>query len=116
MSKREDLEDRAIKVIIDKGEEGILQCDLWRMLDANSREGSRTSLRLEAKNLIKRERELFDGRWTYRIFVKRRPLEIDSLLDTPCMSCSDIYRCDTSGEISPITCAALTQWLSPRSE
>jgi len=110
------LENRALKLIIDKGEEGILQCDLWRMLDVNSREGSRTSLRLEAKNLIKRERELSDGRWTYRIFVKRRPLEIDSLLDTPCMFCGDIYRCEMSGEISPNTCAALTQWLSSHSE
>jgi DNA-binding MarR family transcriptional regulator len=71
MPKRDDLKKRALKLILDKGTDGILQRDMWRELRATSREGSRISLRLEAKNLITRERELSKGRWTYRIYINK---------------------------------------------
>ncbi|MEE8322413.1 MAG: transcriptional regulator [Candidatus Bathyarchaeia archaeon] len=111
MSRRDDLEDQALKLIIDKGTDGILQSTMWRELKASSREGSRICLRLEAKNLIKRERELSKGRWTYRIFFKKRLIAIDSLLKIPCMFCDYIYRCEQDGEISPTNCVPLTLWL-----
>ncbi len=111
MSRRDDLEEQALKIIIDKGSEGILQSDLWRTLNASSREGSRISLRLETKNLIKRERELSKGRWTYRLFIKKRRIAIDSLLEIPCMFCDAIDRCELEGELSPATCGPLTKWL-----
>lgn len=116
MSRQEDLEKQALKLIIDKGAEGILQRDLWELLDASSREGSRISLRLEERNLIRRARELANGRWTYRLFIKKRPhLKMDSLLDVPCTVCGDISKCEIGGEVSPNACAALTQWLLSRS-
>ena len=67
--------------------------------------------KLEAKNLIRRERELSNGRWTYRIFIKRKFLEIDFLINIPCITCENIYRCEGGGEITPNTCVDLTQWL-----
>lgn len=111
MPKHNELENRALQIVKNKGAEGILQSDLWRELGANSRDGSRISLRLERKNLIKRKREMFNGRWTYRILIKRTPLEIDSILDIPCVSCQDISRCETGGEISSIVCKNMTNWL-----
>lgn len=105
------MEEKAFKLILESGDEGILQSDMWRKLKASSREGSRISLRLEARNLIKRERELSNGRWTYRIFIKRKPLEIDSLIDIPCMICENIQKCERNGEISPASCVSLTKWL-----
>ena len=111
MSKREDLENRAIRLIFEKGEEGILQLDLWKKLDATSREGSKIALKLEAKNIIKRERELAKGRWTYRLFIKIKPVEVDSILDVPCFLCEDIDRCVNGTEISPSTCDKLSRWL-----
>jgi hypothetical protein len=111
LPRRDDLEEQALKLIIEKGTEGILQSEMWRKLKASSREGSRISLRLEAKNLIQRERELSKDRWTYRIFIKRKPIEIDSILNIPCLVCADNYRCERDGEQSPITCVSLTQWL-----
>jgi hypothetical protein len=111
LSRRDDLEEQALKLIIDKGTDGILQSAMWRKLKASSREGSRISLRLEAKNLIKRERELSKGRWTYRIFIKKRLIAIDSLIEIPCMICENAYRCELDGEITPATCVLLTQWL-----
>jgi hypothetical protein len=61
LSKHSDLEQRALKLIMEKGDEGILQRDMWRELGATSRDGSRIALRLEAQQLITRERELANG-------------------------------------------------------
>lgn len=117
MPRRDDLEERALKLILDKGDEGILQRDMWRALDATSREGSRIALRLEAKNLIKRERELSNGRWTNRVYITMRRVNIDSLIDVPCMSCEDIQNCEVGRGISAAECNMLTHWLlAPRDD
>jgi hypothetical protein len=93
------------------GFDGILQSDLWRKLGASSREGSRIALKLEEKKLIRREKELRDGRWTYRLYPKRLPAKIDSIADVPCLLCQDNPRCDPSSTISPQNCDKLTDWL-----
>ena len=111
MSKRDRLERQALKIIMSKGEEGILQSDLWKELEASSRVGSRISLNLGKKNLITRQRELYDGRWTYRVFINIRPLDIDSITDVPCVSCAEILKCDSRVEFSPNTCKIMTKWL-----
>jgi hypothetical protein len=111
MPKRNDLEQKALQYIINTGFEGVLQSELWRKLGASSREGSRIAIKLEDKNLIRRERELRDGRWTYRLYPKRVPASIDSIADIPCLKCSDSTRCDPSSVISPQNCEKLTEWL-----
>jgi hypothetical protein len=111
LSKRSDLEQRALKLIMDKGDEGILQRDMWRELDATSREGSRIALRLEEQQLITRERELANRRWTHRLFINIRRVELDSILDVPCMMCDDIQQCEVGMGISAAQCKVLTQWL-----
>jgi hypothetical protein len=111
LPKRDDLEKRALKLILNKGDEGLLQRDMWRELGATSREGSRISLRLEEKNLIKRERELSNGRWTHRLFITIRRVDIDSIIDVPCMICEDIQKCEVGRGISASSCEPLTQWL-----
>ena len=111
MSKHDDLEYRALQMLVTKSPEGILQCNLWKDLKASSREGSRVTLKLENKSLIRRERELFNGRWTYRVHLKRRPTEIDSILDVPCVSCQDIEKCENNSEVSPTACKQLSKWL-----
>ena len=111
MPKRNDLEQRALQFIINTGYEGVLQSELWRKLGASSREGSRIALKLENKGLIRREREIRDGRWTYRLYPKRLPASIDSIVDCPCLMCPDNPRCDPSSSISPQNCEKLTEWL-----
>ena len=113
MPKRDDLEKRALKLILDNSTDGILQWDMWRKLYATSREGSRISLRLETKNLITRKRELANGRWTYRIYINKQSIEIDSILEVPCIICENIQNCEMGGDISASTCDILTQWLLP---
>jgi len=111
MSKRNDLEHKALQFIMNTGFDGILQSELWRKLRASSREGSRIAIKLEDKRLIRREKELRNGRWTYRLYPKRLPARIDSIADVPCLMCPDNPKCDPSSAISPQNCEKLTEWL-----
>lgn len=111
MPKRDDLEYKALHYISNTRYQGVLQSDLWRKLGASSREGSRISLKLETKGLIKRERELRSGRWTYRLFPKRQPASITSIEACPCLMCSDDTRCGAFGGITPNGCDRLTSWI-----
>jgi hypothetical protein len=111
MPKRNDLEQKALQFVMNTGFEGVLQSELWHELGASSREGSRISIKLEIKGLIRREKELREGRWTYRLFPKRMPASIETIVDCPCLMCPDNPRCDPSGAISPQTCDRLTEWL-----
>lgn len=111
MPKRNDLEQKALHSVINTGYEGILQSELWRELGASSREGSRVAIKLEEKGLVRREKELQGGRWTYRLYPKRLPASIESVVDCPCMLCQDSARCDPTTNISPKSCSKLTDWI-----
>ncbi|HKZ94456.1 MAG TPA: transcriptional regulator [Candidatus Bathyarchaeia archaeon] len=111
MPKRDDLEYKALYFISHTRSQGVLQSDLWRRLGASSREGSRIALKLEVKGLVRRERELRGGRWTYRLFPKRQPSSINSIIECPCLMCSNDPRCGAFGAVSPIVCASLTDWV-----
>jgi len=82
-----------------------------RELEASSREGSRVAIKLEEKGLIRREKELQGGRWTYRLFPKRMPASIESIANCPCLLCKDNARCDPTTTISPKDCVKLTEWI-----
>ena len=111
MPKRNDLEQKALHYVVNTGYQGVLQSDLWRELGASSREGSRVSIKLEEKGLIRREKELQEGRWTYRLYPKRLPASIETIIDCPCLLCPDNARCDPTTTISPKSCQRLTDWI-----
>jgi hypothetical protein len=111
MPKRNDLEQKALHFVMNTGYTGVLQSELWRELGASSREGSRIAIKLEEKGLVRREKELEGGRWTYRLFPKRLPASIESIVDCPCLLCQDNARCDPTTAISPKSCAKLTDWI-----
>jgi len=111
MRKRDDLEYKALHYISNTRLQGVLQSDLWRRLGASSREGSRIALKLENKGLIRRDRELRAGRWTYRLFPKRQPPSINSVIECPCLMCVNDPRCGAYGSVSPNICAQLTDWI-----
>jgi hypothetical protein len=96
---------------MDKGNEGILQSALWREMKADSREGSRAILRLERKGLIERKKELNAGRWTYRVFAKRKYSTIDSIVDVPCSFCDLENRCTPAATANPARCERLNLWI-----
>jgi hypothetical protein len=111
MPRRNELEYKALHVISNNGNDGVLQSELWRELDATSREGSRIALKLETKGLILREKELFDGRWTYRLYPKKKPASLCSIINSPCLMCPNDPRCGAWGPISPHECPRLTAWI-----
>jgi len=111
MPRRNELEEKALQIIMNMGSKGVLQSELWRKMNASSREGSRISIKLESKGLIYRERELHNGRWTYRLYSKRKPVKVDSIIDCPCLTCPENMKCEVGGTISPTRCEKLTQWI-----
>ncbi|MHA1608152.1 MAG: helix-turn-helix transcriptional regulator [Candidatus Freyarchaeota archaeon] len=109
------MEEKAYEIIREAGEKGLLQSDLWRKLGVNSREGSRVAMRLEKKGLIRRLRELYKGRWTYRIFANEKEnveVKWNTLGGCPCFTCKQISRCGIGQPISPIRCWKLTEWIN----
>jgi len=111
MPKRNDLEHEALQLIVSQGEPGVLQCQMWRKLGATSREGSRIAIKLTKKGFIRRERELYNERWTYRLYPTRQPVSINSIIDCPCLMCPDAPRCGAWSTISPNNCEKLTEWI-----
>jgi len=108
--RRSPVEQDVLRLIMDSGEEGVLQSELWKDMGVDSREGSRAILRLERRGLISRKKELHSGRWTYRLFSKRRYATIDEIKDIPCTFCDLESKCGESG-ISPENCKRLVAWI-----
>ena len=111
MPRRNELEHKALHVIANNGNDGVLQSELWRKMDATSREGSRIALKLETKGLIRREKELYEGRWTYRLFPKRKPASLNSIINSPCLMCPNDPKCGPWSQITPNECPRLTAWI-----
>ena len=68
-------------------------------------------LNWKKKGLIRREKELQEGRWTYRLYPKRLPASIETIVDCPCLLCPDNARCDPTTALSPKSCPKLTDWI-----
>ncbi|MFQ6053835.1 MAG: transcriptional regulator [Candidatus Bathyarchaeia archaeon] len=109
--RNNDLEHRALQLIYEADEEGILQSEMWKRLGVSSREGSRLALKFEEKGIIERRKVLYNGRWTYRLHSKRQPVTIDSIKGCPCLRCDDVDKCFEGGTRSPIDCPELTEWI-----
>jgi len=116
LRKKDDIDQEALRLIFETGDEGLLQSDLWRELGVSSREGSRLATRFEEREKITREKELNNGRWTYRLYFKREPVTLDSVKGCPCLICSEMDKCFSGGTNDPTVCNALTAWIDPRIE
>jgi len=115
-SKKSGIERQALKLIYDAGEEGLFQTELWRILDLSSREASRIAKKFEVKGNVYREKVLNNGRWTYKIFLSKEFVTLESVEDCPCLVCPDINKCFSGGKKDPRICLDLTAWIDPRIE
>jgi len=111
MSVKREREKRAFQLILESGEEGILQSEMWKRLESNSQTGTIIARKLERMGIINRQRELHDGRWTYKLISTQKPVTVDSIIDCPCTACKEINRCTPGLLVSPILCKKLTYWL-----
>jgi len=112
-SRNNNLERKALQLIFSVEKEGLLQSEMWKKLGVSSREGSRLALKFEEKGVIERRKVLHEGRWTYKLYSKRKFVTLDSIKDCPCMPCDEIDKCFSSGSKSPINCSQLTEWIDP---
>jgi len=69
------------------------------------------ALKLEKRGIVAREKELFEGRWTYRLTAKKKPITIETIIKCPCFSCKYLGRCGKGGEPNPNQCELLTNWI-----
>jgi predicted transcriptional regulator len=114
--KNNSLEQKALKLVFDAGDKGILQSELWKELGVSSREGSRIAKKFEEKETVIREKVLNDGRWTYKLYSKKEPVTQDSVKGCPCLICDEVDKCFRGGTRDPVYCMALTAWIDPRIE
>ncbi len=110
-TRKNRLEKEALKIIVEAGEEGILQSDLWKKLEATSREGSKTALRLEKRGIVSRDKEISEGRWTYRLIAQKQPITIETIAECSCFTCEWLDRCGKGGNLDPNLCEVLTIWI-----
>ena len=107
----EDLISKVYRVVIENGKDDILQSELWKKLDLTSRDGSRLSLRLEKRELIKREKVLENGRWTYKLLAIKMPVDTSCMEAAPCLTCPVEHMCSIDGTVSPNTCILIENWV-----
>ena len=95
-------------------DKGMLQSDLWKKLKLSNRDGSRLALRLERRGLISREKILQKDRWTYKLIIEQTPISLESLQNSPCLTCPVEQKCDVSNvypEPSPLNCQLIEDWI-----
>ena len=109
------LTNKVCEIIADFEDKGMLQSDLWKKLKLNSRDGSRLALRLERRGLISREKILQKGRWTYKLIIEQAPIKLESLINSPCLTCPVEQKCDFENaypEPSPLHCQLIEDWVA----
>ena len=114
--KKMEVERKAMKLILEAGKEGVLQSELWKLLDVSNREASRMAIKFVEKGKVCREKVLNNGRWTYKVFSMEEYVTINSIEGCPCLVCGEVEKCYTGGTKDPRTCLEMTAWVDPRIE
>ncbi|MGI0097733.1 MAG: transcriptional regulator, partial [Nitrosopumilaceae archaeon] len=107
----EKLTNKVCDIVAKYETDGMLQSELWKKLKLTSRDGSRLALKLERLGIISREKILEKGRWTYKLIIKRTPVSTESIENAPCLTCPVEQKCSLEGEISPLTCQLIEDWV-----
>ncbi|MFZ1077536.1 MAG: transcriptional regulator [Nitrosotalea sp.] len=107
----EKLKTTVLAHVAKRGDDGMFQSELWKKLKLSIRDGSRLALKLERQHLIKREKILEDGRWTYKLKIAHVPVSTLSIESAPCLICPVEPKCTLEGEVSPRTCPLIEQWV-----
>jgi len=108
----EKLTNKVCVILAEKESTGMIQSELWKKLKLSSRDGSRLALKLERMGTITREKILEKGRWTYKLIIKKTPISTESIENAPCLTCPVEQKCTLDGEVSPITCPLIEDWVT----
>lgn len=89
-----------------KEEDGVLQSEVWKRFDLDSKKASRVVRELEQKGIIRRKSVVANGSRTYLLEFNEEGSPLDGLFSggllSPCIECST--------ECRPSVCAPLAQW------
>jgi predicted DNA-binding transcriptional regulator len=107
-----DLTSKVYKLVVEHGKDGVLQSELWKELTLTSRDGSRLAIRLERRGMIRRDKLLEAGRWTYKLTALRMPVHIESIEGAPCITCPYENKCSLTGIVSPLSCPWIVEWVT----
>ena len=107
----EQLIRKVCDILVEHESAGMLQNNLWKKLKLSDMTGSRLALKLERMGTITREKLLENGRWTYKLILKKTPISTQSIEDAPCLVCKVEQKCTLDGDISPRTCPYLEDWV-----
>lgn len=107
-----DLTSKVYKLVVEHGKDGVLQSLLWKELGLTSRDGSRLAIRLERRGMIRRDKVLDEGRWTYKLTPLRLPAQIRSIEQAPCPTCPYETKCSPTGVVTPFTCLWISDWVT----
>lgn len=107
-----DLTSKVYKLVVEHGNDGVLQSVLWKELTLSSRDGSRLAIRLERRGMIRREKVIDGGRWTYKLTPLRMPVHIQSIEQAPCITCPYESKCSLTGVVSPLSCPWICEWVT----
>ncbi|MEM0088083.1 MAG: hypothetical protein QXT33_04270 [Thermofilum sp.] len=113
--KYEMMEKKVYETVLEAGDTGIMQRDLWRKIGLDSRLGMRILRRLERQGLVKREEIIYKGRRSYLVRAvpsAERELQLPDFLDeVPCFYCPNLRHC-AYGERDILSCPLLNRWLN----
>lgn len=107
----EDLTSKVFAMVVERGKQGILQSELWKILNLTSRDGSRIAMRLEKRTLISRERVLENGRWTYKLIASRLPADTACIECAPCLLCEYEQTCNQDSSVTSTNCRYIEEWV-----
>ncbi|HJJ23018.1 MAG TPA: transcriptional regulator, partial [Nitrosopumilus sp.] len=107
----ERLTNKVCDILAERESDGMFQSELWKKLKLTSRDGSRLALKLERMGTITREKILENGRWTYKLILKKTPISTQSIENAPCLVCPVEQKCSLDGEISPRNCQFIEDWV-----
>ena len=108
------ISNKVCEIVASYEDKGILQSDLWKKMKFSSRDGSRLALRLERRGFISREKILQKGRWTYNLIIEKAPISLESLQNSPCLTCPVEQKCYPENVFpapSPLHCKLIEDWI-----
>jgi MarR family. len=95
-------------------EKSISQKELWKKLKLKSEIGTRILLKLIREGKIERNVKYVNGKKIYFLSLptpKIKVIPLNGIEDTVCFSCPDINICSEEGELNPISCSKMSNWL-----
>jgi len=110
---KEELQQRIIETI-SKRKGRIKRKDLWKVLKISSEIGTKPLLDLIKNGKILQVEEYVNGKKVQYLKLpikKMKIIPLEPLKDIPCLPCNEYGFCSEMGNLTPINCKKIDEWL-----